>query len=131
LYEALREQCFAFGAEHLDCYDHIFHGSHLPINAGCEHPGFEKITAGHLAAAAGDLAAIRGIWRLQEEYFSSDHACPRLERERLPRALVSAKALQDLQGFKFGDEELGGALQGLLVRMCFLPRTPKRQPRKL
>ena len=33
LYAGLREQCVAFGEQQLDCYDHLFHGSHLPINA--------------------------------------------------------------------------------------------------
>ena len=59
LYAGLREQCVAFGEQQLDCYDHLFHGSHLPINAGCEHPGFEAIVDGHLAAAAGNLSRRR------------------------------------------------------------------------
>ncbi|MEO5688338.1 MAG: hypothetical protein ABIR54_13340 [Burkholderiaceae bacterium] len=125
LYEAFQAQCVAFDEQHLDCYDHIFHGSHWPINAGCEHPGFERFTADHLLAAAGQLAPLRGIWRAQQEYFDSDHACPRLERERMELALTMAKGLQSAQGLCSEGGELAQSLQLLMMRMAMMPRQQK------
>lgn len=126
LYTALRNQCVAFGERELDCYDHLFYGSHLPITAGCEHPGFEVIAEGHLAAAAGDLASIRGIWRAQERYFSSEHAIVRSKSERMQGAVVSAKALQERQGVAFNDQELQMAMRGLSLRMTSQSRSSRR-----
>lgn len=125
LFAGLRNRCFAFREQELDCYDHLFHGSHLPINAGCEHPGFEAIVDGHLAAAAGDLERVRGIWRSQERYFLSEHIVVRRESERMRGAVASAKALQERQGADFDDQQLGMAMQGLGLRMTLQRRVPR------
>jgi hypothetical protein len=68
LYAALPTHCQAFGEPHMDYYDHLYAGSHFDLWRG-KHPGElrELMEWSHRAAAAGDLAALRGLWRRQKE----------------------------------------------------------------
>jgi hypothetical protein len=127
LYEAFRAECLAFGPEHLDCYDHIFHGSHLPINAGCGYDGFDAITEPHTAAASGDLQALRGIWRAQERYFARDHELVRLAADHSRYAVDSLKSLGDVQGLEYEDGALADAIQRLGIKMVLQRRKPRRR----
>lgn len=70
LLAALPERMSPFGREHLDHYDHIYAGSHLDwlqsaVDAETRRM-FERV---HGRARAGDLAALRGIWRYQDAVF--------------------------------------------------------------
>ncbi|MDZ4733663.1 MAG: hypothetical protein SGJ16_08765 [Nitrospirota bacterium] len=73
LYGAFRADCTPFTTAQLDCYDHLFMGStpgliaHFSSNP---FPGFEWVPRVHAAAQRGDWAAIRGVWREQEAYFT-------------------------------------------------------------
>lgn len=122
LYAAFPEQCAAFDEDHLDCYDHLFFGSHLPLMDTATSAGFEKIREGHRAAARGDLASLRGIWRQQQEYFSAGRAGLESSRERASRLLPSIKAIQDWQGLAFSDEQLQAEVNSLLFKVAMQPR---------
>lgn len=124
LYEALRDEFQPFGEGHLDAYDHLFYGSHMPLMAGCAHEGFDAIADGHAAAAAGDITALRGIWRAQDEYFRREHRIGR--RDRMAGALAAAVELQDRQGMGYSDEQIAGAMQGLALRVSQPRRTRAR-----
>lgn len=70
LYAALPGRFSRFEERHLDCYDHIFAGSHLDLffdsyDESCQRM-FSQV---HGAARAGDLDALRGIWRYQDAVF--------------------------------------------------------------
>jgi hypothetical protein len=64
----------AFTTE-LDSYDHIFCGSHLKYVAEKLNPTarseFKRV---HDIARTGDLSKLRGIWKLQEQYFKDRYA---------------------------------------------------------
>lgn len=66
---ALRsELCGAFGDEELDCYDHLFCGTHVGGVAN-------KLDNSGLLAETHELAktnpmALRGLWRKQEQFFA-------------------------------------------------------------
>lgn len=68
MYQAAGEDAQAFTEDELDCYDHLYCGTHLDaMRKGASVPVIEKA---HALAKAGDLAALRGIWREQEAYFA-------------------------------------------------------------
>ena len=60
----------AFTESQLDCYDHLFAGSHLKH----VYPAFAAedgrlMVEWHAKAKSGDIESLRGIWRQQEQYF--------------------------------------------------------------
>lgn len=67
LYQALGHQSKAFTEQELNCYDHLFFGSHLGVmGASADRDMVEFFTEVHRRAAQGDHEALRGIWRLQQ-----------------------------------------------------------------
>lgn len=112
-----------FREEHLDAYDHLFYGSHLPvIDAVIGTAGFDPIRDGHRAAAGGELGKLRGIWRAQEAFFAnriqSTAALTSGQPEQLRQAaLTSAQRAQEWQGLAFDAESLAAGLGGLGARL--------------
>lgn len=71
LFHALGEEAVRFGEPHLDAYDHLFCGSHLPLvlpRLGERWGGL--MSELHLRSQT-DLPSLKGVWRLQEQFFSS------------------------------------------------------------
>jgi hypothetical protein len=68
LYAALPEECRGFDESHMDYYDHIYAGSHFDLWQG-KHPGELRnfMDTVHGLAKAGDLEALKGVWRRQAE----------------------------------------------------------------
>ncbi len=106
LYQAHAGQCVAFDAAQLDAYDHLFHGTHLPVM----DTGDDVIRRAHLAAARGDLGALRGLWREQDEHF-------RAVRATAAPPIGPARAIQAWQGLAFSDADLGAGLATLHERL--------------
>ena len=123
LYQAMPERCMPFREEHLDAYDHLFYGSHLPlIEAALGAEGFDPIRTGHRAAALGQLEQLRGIWRSQEAFFSNrietTAAGASGQADRLHQAaLDAARRVQGWQGLRFDDAELMKGLSSLGGRL--------------
>lgn len=68
LYAALAGQCVAFDPSHMDYYDHIYAGSHFDYWQGKHVDELQRMMEdAHAAAKAGDLAALKGLWRRQAE----------------------------------------------------------------
>jgi hypothetical protein len=76
--------CAQFMPEHLDCFDHLFFGSHLPVIDQSLSDHDTVIHRCHRAVAAGDLDAIRGAWRDQDAYFAGRAAAPAIGANGLP-----------------------------------------------
>ena len=71
LYASIKTLAKPFGIKELDAYDHLFCGSHLDQvlpRLGAFGEGFLGI---HREAANGNIKKLRGIWRIQEEFFES------------------------------------------------------------
>ena len=86
-YHAHREDCQVFSPEQMDCYDHLFYGSHFPaISPGLRDSGLTH--RAHVAAASGNYEELRGLWRKQEEYFRS----LRDESSLLPETIIPGMA---------------------------------------
>jgi hypothetical protein len=84
LYAALPDACSRFAREHLDCYDHIYAGSHLDwVAPGMDEGCRRMLEQVHQVARAGDLDALRGIWRYQDAVFrrSTGGSIPLREEE--------------------------------------------------
>lgn len=68
LQAALPDDMATFAERHLDCYDHIYAGSHFdlwePHFAGELKTLMHRV---HRLARDGDLAPIKGVWRQQDE----------------------------------------------------------------
>jgi hypothetical protein len=112
LYQAFPDQCHAFTESELDCYDHLFYGSHLPLTATVCGVGFDSIVDGHQAAATGNLEALRGIWRKQQAYFEQYQL---LREECASDAIAAAltgscRLVQRWQAMTYSDGELLGAM---------------------
>ena len=71
IYQEHPNECQPFTEQQLDCYDHLFYGSHLPAIEPRLNDNDLTFDA-HRCAAAGDLQSLKGIWRKQDEYFQSD-----------------------------------------------------------
>lgn len=70
LFTAIPQKISDFTEVHKNCYDHLFAGSHLDwlyhlYDAECQKM-FSRI---HENAKAGNLQALKGIWKVQEEIF--------------------------------------------------------------
>lgn len=68
LYQAFSSECVTFNNKQLDCYDHLFYGSHLHKLKSL--PPDSVPIAAHAAAKTGNVEALRGIWRDQDEFFT-------------------------------------------------------------
>ena len=82
----------AFTEKELDCYDHLFFGSHFP-SVKSTLPKNSAIERGHMATIAGKQNSIRGIWRDQEQDFlvmAEKKSVAALENEllKLPQAAI-------------------------------------------
>lgn len=75
IYQDHPEACQVFTDDQLDCYDHLFYGSHFPaIEPRLQDDGLTYTT--HRLAAAGNIQSLRGIWREQDRWFKSQTNVP-------------------------------------------------------
>jgi len=75
IYQDHPDQCQPFTADQLDCYDHLFYGSHFPaIEPRLKDDDLTYDL--HRKAAAGEIESLRGIWRDQERYFKAQTNVP-------------------------------------------------------
>jgi len=110
LYQALANDCESFTDAQLDCYDHLFYGSHFPVIQPALND--ENVTYdAHQAAARGDLKALKGIWRAQDKHFKLQRQKP-LSGEKLMAEMINTCAiLGAAQGVQNG---YGDAVDGLI-----------------
>ena len=128
LYRALQDACTAFDAVHLDAYDHLFIGSHLPAAGGSPS---DVLTESHRAAAQGNVACLRGLWRRQNETFLSGAPLP-TRRPGAPRQKVpTAREIRDWQSLPGSDSSLDEAEYRLRARLEFAPRSGRGGPRPM
>ena len=92
----LGDRCAAFAPEHLDCFDHLFFGCHLPAIDKHLSRTDSVIHRCHRAAAAGDLAAIRGAWREQDAYFASQDVRPSIALQATPEIELNDQERQEV-----------------------------------
>jgi hypothetical protein len=76
LYAACRHEATSFTEDHLNAYDHVFHGSHAGALAHMTArvdtvPDYEWFVQGMQAVRRGEYEALRGIWHEQEAYFQA------------------------------------------------------------
>ncbi|MBL9125826.1 MAG: hypothetical protein JNG90_19450 [Planctomycetaceae bacterium] len=69
LYNAIRRSTHAFVEDELDCYDHLFCGTHIARVAPNLAPRLREFFENSHELAKTNYSALRGLWRLQEEYF--------------------------------------------------------------
>lgn len=75
IYQDHPTECQAFTEQQLDCYDHLFYGSHFPaIEPRLKDD--DLTYKSHRDAAAGEISNLRGIWRDQEKYFQAQKDTP-------------------------------------------------------
>ena len=68
LYAVLGQKISCFTEAHLNCYDHLFCGSHFDwIYPLLDARGREMLSTTHTSAKEGNLDALRGIWKWQDE----------------------------------------------------------------
>ena len=71
VYQMMPELCHAFTDDELNCYDHLFYGSHLPvISPGIDDGGMT--VNHHKSAAVGNYSALKGIWKVQQKEFERE-----------------------------------------------------------
>ncbi len=71
LYAALSHKVNRFTEYHFDCFDHILCGSHLDwVYDKYDGKIGKMMTEVHKHAKAGNLAALKGIWKYQDDVFS-------------------------------------------------------------
>ncbi len=68
IYQDHSNECQSFTEQQLDCYDHLFYGSHLPVIEPRLNDNNLTLNA-HRHAAAGNIQNLKGIWREQDKYF--------------------------------------------------------------
>lgn len=76
LYAACRHDAISFTEDHLNAYDHVFHGSHAGALAHMTTradvvPDYAWFIRGMEAVRRGEYEALRGMWREQEAYFQA------------------------------------------------------------
>lgn len=75
IYQEHGDKCQSFTEDQLDCYDHLFYGSHFPaIEPRLKDDDLTYNS--HRQAASGNIESLRGIWRDQERYFQSQKDVP-------------------------------------------------------
>jgi len=68
LYAAIPDRVSAFTTDHMDRFDHIFGGSHLDLlQPHMSEPLQDMMGRVHQHAREGNLEALKGIWRYQDE----------------------------------------------------------------
>jgi len=68
LYAAIAEKVSVFEEEHLNRYDHLYGGCHVDWILPIMHTRAQELLAStHACARDGDLAGLKGIWRVQDE----------------------------------------------------------------
>ena len=116
LYRALQDDCSAFDAVHLDAYDHLFLGSHLPVVSRGQDPD-SLLTDAHRAAAQGDVASLRGLWRRQDEAFLNPVRGPARPWSTRDRKAPTSREIRDWQGLEVSDSALDDADYRLRARL--------------
>ena len=119
-YERNAPSCAAFTEYHLDSFDHLFFGCHLPIIDAQVGASFDVIRDGHAAAAAGNWPALRGAWRGQEAYFNGTGFAKGMEGRALTvaeRQLQCMQGIQKRQGMEYPAGELHAAVAALERRV--------------
>ena len=109
LTQMLGEKAVAFGPNELDKYDHLFYGSHLPVIQPGLHDDGATMRA-HVAAAMGNSASLRGLWREQEKAFKQANSGA-IPANPYPDMIDAGKALAKAQGLEGGHTE---AVHGLI-----------------
>jgi hypothetical protein len=71
LYAALPNRMFPFVEKELEAYDHLFCGTHLESVAAKVRPDYGLLFERMHKHAQVDYRALKGAWRIQEEYFQS------------------------------------------------------------
>lgn len=126
LYEEMVHWCTSFTPEHLDCFDHLFFGSHLPIIAAQCGGDMDVIGRAHVMASTGNYEALKGIWREQDAYFERPPAddagelVKRLTETRgnaATRRRLAAEAIAGMQHLIYDAKELGAAMEVLARRV--------------
>lgn len=110
LYQALASQCESFSDAQLDCYDHLFYGSHFPVIQPTLNDDGLTYTA-HQAVARGDLASLKGIWREQDKHFKSQKQKQLNGEQLLAEMIETCATLGGTQGVQKGYAE---AVDGLI-----------------
>jgi hypothetical protein len=123
LYEEMVHWCHGFSDEKLDCFDHLFYGSHLPAIAAQAKESLGIIGYGHIFAATDNLEELRGIWRFQDAYFEGDDKFTPHRKFNsstggvVERMLYAAFHLGVLQDKRYGIDELEAAMEVLARRV--------------
>ena len=118
VYSVVQRRCKVFTPAQLDAFSHLFLGTHLgAVNV---HPdaGGAVLYDAHRAAAVGDLDALRGIWRRQENYFRSESP---FATDRSSGPLPKLRAMQEWQGMSFADDHLEQAARRIQGRLTIRP----------
>ena len=108
LSNALASRCVGFTDAQLDCYDHLFCGTHMGmIGASGGAAALALWRSVHQSAASGDMAALRGVWRRQQAILETEAAClPANPTEALAGTLSLLADLSQWQGQRYTYDEL-------------------------
>jgi hypothetical protein len=74
LYSVFKDETYHFGERELNSFDHLLLGCHVDAIASHLNEAFRKTLMGHHALAKSDYRKLKGIWRVQEDYFR-DRSC--------------------------------------------------------
>ena len=117
LYQALADKCQPFSEKQLDCYDHLFYGSHLPVIQPALNDEGVTYTA-HQAAARGDLLSLKGIWREQDKQFKSQRQDPLNGETLLAKMIETCSVLGQSQGVQDGyDDAVNGLISNIKAQL--------------
>ena len=126
LFNALIARSVGFNQVELDCYDHLFFGTHLVVLGALEADGLRALCIKtHRDAATGNTQALRGIWRRQQAFFETAH--PNTPERPTPEQ-VSADMLSTLgamsqwSGKSYPEAELRGAIERTAQSICLPTR---------
>jgi len=117
LYEEMVHWCHGFSDEKLDCFDHLFYGSHLPVIGANASIG-NVLGLAHVYAATGSEDMLRGIWRKQDEFFDGrGKSSESVKAHPNARAQVIATSMAALQDIAVDQAELRDAVANLARRV--------------
>ncbi len=71
LYNAIPELMHAFSDKELDAYDHIFCGTHLELATAKLQTSHAKLFVDLHHQAQTDYTKVKGVWRMQSDFFNS------------------------------------------------------------
>jgi hypothetical protein len=123
LYNAMPHLCHPFEDERLDCYDHLFLGSHLVLGAAVNAPVLDALKHGHQLAASGRVTGLKGLWKRQQAAFESlgtpemASATANDTTSALPRMVALAAEAQSWQGLNYPSHDLQGACVSIAQRI--------------